>query len=246
MPLPSTDSENAAYSFETFVAGDSNRSVAQLCIEACRNPGEAHNPLLLYGRTGSGKTHLLHAIAHELRHANAKSMVLRMSADTLVRSLIRAIRDDTLAAFRQELLAVDALLLDDIHSLSETPRTLTEVCHHLTDLVSARRQVVVTSITPAEFESLAGRVSQDVQPVLAEIRYPDSTGRLLIARRAAAALGVTLSDRTLRAVAEAVIGSAPEVRGVIARVAAEQAAHGRTLSPSELRSLLWMLGQSRT
>lgn len=245
MPLPSTEPENAAYTFETFVAGDDNRSSVQLCIAASRNPGEAHNPLLLHGRTGSGKTHLLHAIAHALKSARAKTTVLRLSADALVRSLIEAIRDDTVAAFRQELLAVDALLLDDLHSLSETPRTLSEVSYHLRELVSARKQVVVTSITPAELQFAASREPSDVQPMIAEIRYPDSASRVLIARQAAAALRATLSDRALRTVAEGVRGSAPEIRGVIARIAAEQAANGNALSARGVTTLLRKLGRTK-
>jgi chromosomal replication initiator protein len=244
MPLPLTEPDNAAYTIETFVAGDSSRSIAQLCVEVSNKPGEAHNPLLLHGRTGSGKTHLLHAIAHELRSAHAGANVLRLSTDVLVDSLIRAIRADTVAMFHQELLAVDALLLDDIHSLSGKPRTLSEVCHHLNALVSARRQVVVTSITPDELQFLAGRLPDDAEPVLVEIRYPDLSGRMVIARRAAAAIGATLSDRALRAVAESVIRSAPEIRGVIARIAAEEAARGKVLSARGVITLLRQLGRT--
>lgn len=244
MPQPWTEPDSAAYTFETFVADDGNRSIVELCMEVSRNPGQVHNPLLLHGRTGSGKTHLLHAISNELRRADARTTVLRLSTDSLATSLIRAIRDDTVAAFRQNLLAVNALLLDDLHSLSEMPRALSEVGHHLNELVSARRQVVVTSIRPAELQLLAGHLPRGAEPALAEIRYPDLSGRMVIARHAAATIGATLSDRALRAVAEGVIRSAPEIRGVIARIEAEGAARGKALSARGVVTLLRQLGRT--
>jgi chromosomal replication initiator protein len=217
-----SEPENDTYTFDTFVSDAAMRDVVAACIAVGAQRAEAPNPLFLFGGTGCGKTHLLRAMARAMRQSGMGRQVLRLPTDSFVRQLIEAIRDDALSAFRRELEALDALLLDDLHLLPRLPGTLAAICHELRNLLGHGVQVVAAAVTPDELRWLQERLP--IHSLIVEIPYPGRAARFEIAQRAASSSPAKFSKKRLRAIAAAHPGSTPELRGAVTRIAARRAA----------------------
>lgn len=208
--------ENTAYTFDTFVVSGSSRMAFDAAVAVAEAPGRTHNPLLVHGRTGSGKSHLLHAIAHVMRLRHPPAKIVCLPADAFVARIIGAIRADTTSAFRQSLLSLDALLLDDLTFPAGKERTEEEVLRRLDEASTAGVQIVVTTDAP----STASRPPFQ-RGTIVEVCYPDQPARVEIARRAAAARGLLLRDDALRSLASEFTESPRHLQSAIARIAAE-------------------------
>lgn len=158
--------ENPGYTFDTFVVSRKSRAAFSACAAVAANPGRGRNPLILSGATGSGKTHLLHAIAQSIRSRHAASNVLRVTCEAFLAGLIHAIRYDDAAAFRDSVLAVDALLLDDLPAVGDRPHSREEILSLTRALVNRRVQVVMTCTASPELgfthESIHVGVTREV------------------------------------------------------------------------------------
>src|SRR5437868_1655444 len=161
-------------------------------MAVAKDCGRVHNPLFIYGPTGSGKTHLLHAIG-----GVPGPNVLRLSTAVLVMRMTDSIRAENFHRFTEELADVRALLLDDIHVLHDRPRTLETLAIVLRDLVRRDVQIVATSVTRDLFFDVAK---------VATVDYPDGVAAAEILRRAALHYGVALPKKSLRRMSE------PELR----------------------------------
>jgi chromosomal replication initiator protein len=202
-----------------FVVSDSSHAALTAAMDVVENQDRAHNPLFLCGRTGSGKSHLLHAIAQAMLVRQAK--VLHESAETFVARLIDAIRADGVVAFRRSLATVDALLLDDLPDALTKPHIREEILRTLAELSTHGVQVVAASELPPVEITEQGSHTLFARALIAEIGYPDGAARFEIARRVAESRGVALDDDTLRALANRATGNPREIQSSIARIAAE-------------------------
>jgi chromosomal replication initiator protein len=215
-----------ANTFADFVVSESSLVAFTAAMEVAESPDCAHNPLFLYGPTGYGKSHLLHAIAHAMRARQRN--VLHVAAETFIAQFIAAIRSDEVGAFRRSIAAVDALLLDDLPHALDKQRTREGLFRELEELLTHGVQVVTASeMPPAAIEIIEQRSRPLFERALVvEIGYPDEPARVEIARRAAEMRGVVLSDDALRFVANRLAGNPREIQSSIARIAAESVLSG--------------------
>lgn len=209
------------YTFDSFVVGASNQiahAAAQAVAEA---PGEAHNPLFIYSETGLGKTHLLHAIAHETA---PRLHTVRVSAATYVRECVRAIRRNERPAFQHKYESVDVLLIDDAQGLvvgkGETGSVLDEFFNTFNALHDGGRQIVLTSdMPPRRLHGLPNRlVSRFEGGLIAEMERPDLETRVAILGKKCAERAIDLDEDALYALAERAPRSVRELQGALGRV----------------------------
>jgi chromosomal replication initiator protein len=136
------------YTFESFVVGNSNQFAQAACQAVAQLPSKAYNPLFIYGGVGLGKTHLLHAVGHEIARKFPSMRLLYISTERFTNELINAIRFDRTPEFRAKYRTIDLLLIDDIQFISGKERTQEEFFHTFNDLYDARKQIVISSDAP--------------------------------------------------------------------------------------------------
>jgi len=212
----------SSFVFERFVQGTSNQFAAAAAEAVADRPGEAYNPLYIYGGSGLGKTHLLHAIAHRVIAANPSCKVTYMTTEQFVNELINCIRRQQMEAFRQTFRGVDVLLLDDIQFIAGKERTQEEFFHTFNTLQSTGRQVVFTSdARPADIPGLEERLrSRFLQGLIADIQPPDLETRCAILREKARALGWELPEDTVLFISRRVQKNVRELEGCLNRTIA--------------------------
>ncbi len=211
---------NPRYTFATFVAGPSNQFARAAAQSVAENPGRAYNPLFIYGGSGLGKTHLLHAIGNELLARAPQSRVRYVPTENFVNELINSIRLQRMAEFRDAYRSVEVLLLDDAHILAGKERTQEEFFHTFNTLHEAGRQIVLTSdTTPANIQGLEERLrTRFIWGLVADIQAPDLETKCAIAREKAHSEGVDLPDDVVLFIARRVRENVRELEGYLNRV----------------------------
>ncbi len=173
---------NPRYTFETFVIGSSNRFAHAAAVAVAEAPGKAYNPLLVYGDSGLGKTHLLHAIGHYVRSLYTGAKIRYVSSEAFTNDVINAIKDANTAALQRRYRDVDVLLIDDIQFLEGKQQTQEEFFHTFNTLHNANKQIVISSDRPPKrLTQLEDRLRNrfewglltDVQPPDLETRIAD-------------------------------------------------------------------------
>lgn len=215
-------SVNPVFTFERFVTGPSNQFAAAAAEAVADNPGQTYNPFFVYGRSGLGKTHLLHAIAHRVNAHHPEFRVEYLTTEQFVNDLINCIRHKKMDHFRARFRALDILLLDDIQFIAGKERTQEEFFHTFNTLQSAGRQVVFTSdARPAEIPGLEERLrSRFLQGLLADIQPPDLETRCAILREKARAAGWDLPEDVVLFIARRVQKNVRELEGCLNRTIA--------------------------
>ena len=211
---------NPRYTFATFVPGPSNQFARAAAQSVAENPGRAYNPLCVYGGSGLGKTHLLHASGHEILARNPQTPVRYVPTEHFVNELINSIRLQRMAAFRDAYRSIHVLLLDDVHVLAGKERTQEEFFHTFNTLHEAGHQIVVTSDTaPATIQGLEERLrTRFVWGLVADIQPPDLETKCAIIREKAHADGFDLPDDVVLFVARRVRENVRELEGYLNRV----------------------------
>jgi chromosomal replication initiator protein len=213
---------NPVFTFERFVVGSSNQFAAAAAEAVAERPGKTYNPLYLYGGSGLGKTHLLHAIANRLADTSPSLKVAYMTTEQFVNELINCIRRKQMDAFRQTFRGVDMLLLDDIQFIAGKERTQEEFFHTFNTLQSTGRQVVFTSdARPADIPGLEERLrSRFLQGLIADIQPPDLETRCAILREKARAVGRVLPEDVVLFISRRVQNNVRELEGCLNRTIA--------------------------
>ncbi|HVN31280.1 MAG TPA: chromosomal replication initiator protein DnaA [Thermoanaerobaculaceae bacterium] len=208
------------YTFAAFVPGPSNQFARAAAQSVAENPGRAYNPLFLYGGSGLGKTHLLHAIGNEILARNPRSRVRYVPTENFVNELINSIRLQRMAAFREAYRSIHTLLLDDVHILAGKERTQEEFFHTFNALHEAGHQIVLTSDTsPATIQGLEERLrTRFVWGLVADIQPPDLETKCAIIREKAHTEGVDLPDDVVLYIARRVRENVRELEGYLNRV----------------------------
>jgi chromosomal replication initiator protein len=213
---------NPKYIFETFVIGSSNRFAHAAAVAVAEAPGKAYNPLLIYGDSGLGKTHLLHAIGHYVRNLFAGARVRYVSSEEFTNEFINAIRDDRQDRFKRRYRDVDVLLIDDIQFLEGKIQTQEEFFHTFNTLHNANKQIVITSDrAPKRLEALEDRLRNRFEwGLITDVQPPDLETRIAILRKKAATERMTAPPDVLEFIASKIQTNIRELEGALIRVTA--------------------------
>jgi chromosomal replication initiator protein len=208
---------NPKYTFSTFVVGQSNRLAHAGCLAVAENPGEAYNPLFIYGGVGMGKTHLLHAIGNHVLDAGKRT--LYVSAETFANGIINAIRRQSTDEFRARYRTIDVLLLDDVQFLINKERTQEEFFHTFNDLYQENKQIILSSDRPPKaFVGLEERLRSRFEwGLTADIQPPDLETRMAILATKAEATGILLPTEVIEFIAREVQSNIRELEGALNR-----------------------------
>ncbi len=224
-PLPRVEQStrlNPRYTFDTFVAGASNRFAHAAAVAVAEQPARSYNPLVIYGESGLGKTHLLHAIGHYTQTLFSGTRVRYVSSEEFTNEFINSIRDDAALQFQRRYRDVDVLLVDDIQFLSGKVQTQEEFFHTFNTLHNANKQIVITSdIAPTRLKDFEDRMrtrfgwglTTDVQP-------PDLETRIAILRRKTDQERISVPADVLEYIASRITRNIRELEGALIRVTA--------------------------
>jgi len=219
--LPRPTFLNPRNTFENFIVGPSNQLAHAAATAVAAAPGSAYNPLFVYGDTGLGKTHLMHAIAHTLQSANPPAKVVYLSCEKFTNNFLRAIRENTLDAFRRLYRKVDVLLIDDIQFLEGKERTQEEFFHTFNELFESQRQLCLSADRPAsEIAKLESRLISRFQwGMVTDIQPPDLETRTAILRKKAQAMGFeALPAEVLEFLASRITRNVRRLEGALIKV----------------------------
>jgi chromosomal replication initiator protein len=224
---------NPKYTFETFVIGSSNRFAHAAAVAVAESPARAYNPLFIYGSSGLGKTHLLHAIGHYVSQLGNAKAVRYVSTEEFTNDFINSVRDDKSSAFQRRYRDVDVLLIDDIQFLETRERTQEEFFHTFNTLHNANKQIVITSDrSPKQLSTLEDRLRTRFEwGLLADIQPPDLETRIAILQKKAAQERLHAPAEVLEFIASRISNSIRELEGALIRVTAFASL---TRSPVEL------------
>jgi chromosomal replication initiator protein len=213
---------NPKYAFETFVIGSSNRFPHAAAVAVAEAPGKAYNPLLVYGDSGLGKTHLLHAIGHYVRSLYNGAKVRYVSSEEFTNEFINAIRDDRQDRFKRRYRDVDVLLIDDIQFLEGKTQTQEEFFHTFNTLHNANKQIVLTSDrAPKRLEALEDRLRNRFEwGLITDVQPPDLETRIAILRKKAAMDRLSAPADVLEFIASKIQTNIRELEGALIRVTA--------------------------
>ncbi len=213
---------NPKYVFDTFVIGSSNRFAHAAAVAVAEAPGKAYNPLLVYGESGLGKTHLLHAIGHYVRSLFSGARVRYVSSEEFTNDFINAIRDDRASAFQRRYRDVDVLLIDDIQFLEGKIQTQEEFFHTFNTLHNADKQIVISSDRPPKrLEALEDRLRNRFEwGLITDVQPPDLETRIAILRKKAATERLTAPPDVLEFIASKIQTNIRELEGALIRVTA--------------------------
>ncbi len=213
---------NPKYTFDTFVIGASNRFAHAAAVAVAEAPAKAYNPLFVYGDSGLGKTHLLHAIGHYARHLFPHVKVRYVNSEEFTNDFINSIRDDKAANFQRRYRDVDVLLIDDIQFLQGKVQTQEEFFHTFNTLHNANKQVVITSDVPPKLLSgfEARMRSRFEMGLLTDVQPPDLETRIAILRKKAIQERLSVPDDVLEFIASRISTNIRELEGALIRVTA--------------------------
>jgi len=213
---------NPKYTFETFVIGSSNRFAHAAAVAVSESPAKAYNPLFIYGDSGLGKTHLVHAIGHYAQSLGNARSVRYVSTEEFTNDFINSLRDDKTQAFQRRYRDVDILLIDDIQFLENRERTQEEFFHTFNTLHNSNKQIVITSDrSPKQLSTLEDRLRTRFEwGLLADIQPPDLETRIAILQKKAAQERLHAPPEVLEFIASRIADSIRELEGALIRVTA--------------------------
>ncbi len=215
---------NPRLTFEAFVVGTGNRFTHAACLAVAENPGHAYNPLFIFGGSGLGKTHLLHAVGHAVRQTRPDARVTYVPAERFTNEMIFSIQHAQTLAFRNKYRNVDVLLIDDIQFLAGKEGTQEEFFYTFNALRDAHKQVVVTADKPPkDIPMLEVRLtSRFNQGLVTDIKQPDLETRIAILRGRCAQEGggLHLQDDVLLLIADRIHTNIRDLEGCLVRLIA--------------------------
>ncbi|MBW8173017.1 chromosomal replication initiator protein DnaA [Ornithinimicrobium sp. Arc0846-15] len=220
---------NPKYTFDTFVSGSSNRFAHAASLAVAEAPARAYNPLFIYGESGLGKTHLLHAIGHYARNLYPETRVRYVNSEEFTNDFINSIRDDKAGAFQRRYRNVDFLLIDDIQFLQGKEQTVEEFFHTFNTLHNSEKQVVITSDQPPKkLSGFAERLRSRFEwGLLTDVQPPDLETRIAILQKKAAQERMTTPPDVLELIGTKITTNIRELEGALIRVTAFASLSGK-------------------
>jgi chromosomal replication initiator protein len=232
-PKTTHEGLNAKYTFDSFVIGSSNRFAHAAALAVAEAPAQAYNPLFIYGGTGLGKTHLLHAVGQYVAEHSRALTVRYVTSETFMNDFINSLRDKRIEGFKQRYRSYDLLMIDDIQFLEGKERIQEEFFHTFNSLYEAGRQIVISSDRPPrEISTLEERLRSRFEwGLLTDIQPPDLETRIAILRKRVKTDGIHIPDQgVLTFIASRVSTNIRELEGALTRVVAFSSLTGRLMT----------------
>ena len=248
-PIPNIDPN---YTFENFVEGKSNQLAKAAATQVAMNPGRAYNPLLLYGGTGLGKTHLMHAAGNLMRAARPEVKILYLRSEQFVSGMVRALQQKGMDEFKRRFRTVDALLIDDVQFFAGKEATQEEFFHTFNALFEGKQQIILTCDRyPKEVDKFEPRLKSRLGWGLSvAIDPPDFETRAAIVLAKAVAKGVELPEEVATLMAKRMRSNVRDLEGALNTLVARANFEGRRITlefaQETLRDLLTVHAQSIT
>lgn len=229
---PLSSNLNPDFTFDNFVEGKSNQLARAACTQVAQNPGKAYNPLFIYGATGLGKTHLMHAVGNLLRHQNPSTRVVYQHSEHFVAHMVRALQHNTINEFKRYYRSIEALLIDDIQFFAGKERSQEEFFHTFNNLLECRQQVILTCDRyPKEVTGLEDRLkSRFGWGLTVAIEPPELETRVAILMSKAQQTNIHLPDEVAFFIAKRIRSNVRELEGALRRVYANSQFTGRPIT----------------
>lgn len=223
---------NPDFTFDSFVEGKSNQLARAACSQVAQNPGTAYNPLYIYGGTGLGKTHLMHAVGNMLRTRTGTAKIVYQHSEHFVGDMVRALQHNAINEFKHYYRSLDALLIDDIQFLSGKERSQEEFFHTFNTLLEGRQQVILTSDRfPKEVTGLEERLkSRFGSGLTVAIEPPELETRVAILMSKAQQAEIRLPDEVAFFIAKRIRSNVRELEGALRRVYANSQFTGKPIT----------------
>ncbi|MBO4894055.1 MAG: chromosomal replication initiator protein DnaA [Clostridia bacterium] len=227
-----SDDEEAT--FETFVVGPSNRFAYVAAMAVAEKPGVSknYNPLFIYGNSGLGKTHLLHAIGHKAQELNPDLTVIYISGEEFINIIVENMRNKTMSSIHEKFRNVDVLLVDDVQFFAKKEQTQVEFFHTFDALINDRKQIVLSSDRPPkELKEIDERLKTRFEwGLLADIEAPDLETRMAIINRKAKAIELELPNDVVEYLAENIKNNVRQLEGAVKNLKAYSTIHGVSIN----------------
>lgn len=229
---PVENSLNPKYTFEKFVVGSCNQFAHAAALGAAEAPGKSYNPLFIYGGTGLGKTHLMHAIGHSIKQNNRHLRVSYITSEKFMNELINAIRYDKTHSFREKYRSIDVLMVDDVQFFAGKDRTQEEFFHTFNALHNNQKQIVISSdCPPRDIPTLEERLHSRFEwGLIADIEPPDLETKVAILKRKADLDGIELPHDIAIFIASKIRSNVRELEGSLVRLVAISSLRGIPIS----------------
>jgi chromosomal replication initiator protein len=238
--IPKKTNVRLNYTFDNFVEGKSNQLARAAASQVADNPGTAYNPLFIYGGTGLGKTHLLHAVGNGILLNKPNAKIAYMHSERFVQDMVRALQNNAMEKFKQYYRSVDALLIDDIQFFAGKERTQEEFFHTFNALLEGNQQVILTSDRyPKEINGVDDRLkSRFGWGLTLAIEPPELETRVAILKRKAQESQINLADEVAFFIAKRLRSNVRELEGALNRVIANANFTGRAITIDFVREAL--------
>ncbi len=223
---------NPDFTFATFVEGNSNQLARAACLQVAQNPGIAYNPLFIYGGTGLGKTHLMHAVGNMLRERGAEMRVVYQHSEQFVADMVRALQHNAINEFKRRYRVLDALLIDDVQFLAGKERSQEEFFYTFNSLLESRQQVILSCDRyPKEVAGLEDRLkSRFGSGLTVAIEPPELETRVAILKSKADQARLGLPDEVAFFIAQRIRSNVRELEGALRRVYANSQFTGKAIT----------------
>lgn len=223
---------NPDFTFDNFVEGKSNQLARAACIQVAQNPGKAYNPLFIYGDTGLGKTHLMHAVGNLLRRQNQAARVIYQHSEHFVADMVRALQHNAINEFKRYYRSLDALLIDDIQFFAGKERSQEEFFHTFNTMLEGHQQVILTCDRyPKEVTGLEERLkSRFGWGLTVAIEPPELETRVAILMSKAQQANIALPNEVGFFIAKRIRSNVRELEGALRRVYANSQFTGRPIT----------------
>lgn len=225
---------NPKYTFDTFVVGKSNNFAHAAALAVADEPGRSYNPLFIYGGVGLGKTHLMHAIGHEILAKNSSARIVYVTSEMFTNDLIEALRAGKNVEFRQKYRNTDLLMIDDVQFIAGKQSVQEEFFNTFNELHNLGKQIVISSDRPPkEIKSLEERLSSRFEwGLVADIQPPDRETRIAILKNRAQIEHVDVNNDVILYIAEHVLNNIRQLEGSLTRVIAYSRIKGMPITMS--------------
>lgn len=229
---PQSSNLNPDFTFDNFIEGKSNELARAACLQISQNPGRAYNPLCLYGATGLGKTHLMHAVGNAIRSRNPETKVIYQHSEHFVGDMVRALQHNTINEFKHFYRSLDALLIDDIQFFAGKERSQEEFFHTFNNLVEGRSQVILTCDRyPREVSGVEERLkSRFGWGLTVAIEPPELETRVAILMKKAQQANIHLPDEVAFFIGQRIRSNVRELEGALRRVHANSQFTGKPIT----------------
>ncbi|MEN3015255.1 MAG: chromosomal replication initiator protein DnaA [bacterium] len=218
----SLDILNPFFTFDNFVVGNSNQFAYAASLAVAQKPGKAYNPLFIYGSTGLGKTHLLHAIGNFIFKRKLSKKIIYITSEKFINDLVNSIKEKKLEDFRNKYRRAEILLIDDVQFISGKERTQEELFHTFNELYLENKQIVLTSDRPPrDLEGIEDRLKSRFQSgLIADVQLPDFETRKAIIKKKLEKYDLIFDEQAVDFLAQKFRNNVREIEGAIIKIVA--------------------------